>query len=45
MTNKSTVTPIILALLAMLPGCTTKPALPPGVRPTVEVGPAPRSDA
>jgi len=44
-TNKSTVTPIILALLAMLPGCTTKPALPPGVRPTVEVGPAPRSDA
>ncbi|MBW0006558.1 MAG: DUF4893 domain-containing protein [Sphingomonas sp.] len=45
MTNKSTVTPIILALLAMLPGCTTKPALPPGIRPTVEVGPAPRSDA
>ena len=45
MTKKSTVTPIILALLAMLPGCTTKPALPPGVRPTVEVGPAPRSDA
>ena len=45
MTNKSTVTPIILALLAMLPGCTTKPTLPPGVRPTVEVGPAPRSDA
>jgi len=44
-TNKRTVTPIILALLAMLPGCTTKPALPPGVRPTVEVGPAPRSDA
>jgi len=44
-TKKSTVTPIILALLAMLPGCTTKPALPPGVRPTVEVGPAPRSDA
>jgi len=44
-TQKSTVTLFIVALLALLPGCTTKPALPPGVRPSVEVGPTPRSDA
>jgi uncharacterized protein DUF4893 len=44
-TQKSTVTLIIVTLLAVLPGCTTKPALPPGVRPSVEVGPTPRSDA
>ena len=33
------------ALAAALSGCqTTKPALPPGVHPTVEVGPPPKSD-
>ena len=45
MTNKSTVTLTIVALTALLAGCTTKPGLPPGVRPSVEVGPTPASDA
>jgi Domain of unknown function (DUF4893) len=31
--------------LALLAGCETKPKLPPGVRPRVEVGPAPKSEA
>ena len=34
-----------VAALVFLPGCTTKPALPPGVRPSVEVGPPPKSEA
>jgi Domain of unknown function (DUF4893) len=33
------------AMLAGLAGCATKPQLPPGVRPTVEVGPPLKSDA
>ena len=33
-----------LASVAGLSGCETKPALPPGVRPTVEVGPPLKSD-
>ena len=45
MTQKSTVTFVIGALLALLPGCATKPALPPGVRPSVEVGPTPKSES
>lgn len=36
---------IALALLALLSGCATKPKLPPGVHPTVEVGPPLKSDA
>jgi hypothetical protein len=44
-TNKSTVTLIIISILALLPGCTTKPAAPPGVRPSVEVGPPLKSEA
>jgi hypothetical protein len=31
--------------LAMLAGCATKPKLPPGVHPSVEVGPPPKSEA
>ena len=34
-----------LAVLALIPGSTTKPALPPGVRPSGEVGPPLKSDA
>ena len=34
-----------IAALALLSACTTKPALPPGVRPSVEVGPPPKSNA
>jgi hypothetical protein len=34
-----------LLVLAMLAGCSTKPELPPGVTPTVEVGPPLRSEA
>ncbi len=33
-----------LALLASLGACATKPKVPPGVRPSVEVGPPPKSD-
>jgi hypothetical protein len=43
--HKSTVTFFIAALLALLSGCVTKPSLPPGVRPSVEVGPSPKSEA
>ena len=32
------------AILAALPGCATKPKLPPGIHPSVEVGPPPKSD-
>ena len=45
MAHKSTVTFFIAALLALLSGCATKPSLPPGVRPSVEVGPSPKSEA
>ena len=45
MTKPSTVTPVMVALLALLPACATKPALPPGVHPSVEVGATPRSNA
>ena len=45
MTYKNTVTPVIVALIAVLAACATKPALPPGVHPSVEVGAAPRSEA
>ena len=34
-----------LIALALLAGCAVKPALPPGVHPTVEVGPPPKSEA
>ena len=34
-----------LAALALLAGCATKPKLPPGVHPSVEVGPPLKSDA
>lgn len=40
--------PLILlsaAALTLLPGCATKPALPPGIHPSVEVGPTPNSAA
>src|SRR5438309_76183 len=33
-----------LAMVLALAGCATKPNLPPGVRPSVEVGPPPKSD-
>jgi hypothetical protein len=33
-----------LAILALLVGCETKPSLPPGVRPSVEVGPPLKSE-
>ena len=36
---------IALALMVLLPGCATKPKLPPGVHPSVEVGPPLKSDA
>lgn len=35
---------ISFALLALVGGCATKPTPPPGVRPSVEVGPPPKSD-
>jgi hypothetical protein len=35
----------IFAALTLLPGCATKPNLPPGVKPRVEVGPPLKSDA
>ena len=35
----------LAALLLIVGGCTTKPALPPGVKPSVEVGPPLKSDA
>ncbi|HEX5238686.1 MAG TPA: DUF4893 domain-containing protein [Sphingomicrobium sp.] len=34
-----------LAALALLGGCATKPKLPPGVHPSVTVGPPPKSEA
>ena len=34
-----------VALLATMSGCATKPKLPPGVHPSVEVGPPPKSNA
>ncbi len=47
MARTGTVTILVLALLAALGGCATKPSpkLPPGVRPSVEVGPPLKSDA
>ena len=44
MTRTSTVT-FITIMLALVAGCATKPALPPGVRASVEVGPTPKSEA
>jgi len=44
-TRKSTVTFLTIALLAWLPGCTTKQSLPPGVHASVEVGPPLKADA
>jgi len=35
---------VALALLVLLAGCATKPKLPPGVHPSVEVGPPLKSD-
>ncbi|HEY4070402.1 MAG TPA: DUF4893 domain-containing protein [Sphingomicrobium sp.] len=35
----------VLLALSLLAGCTTKPKLPPGVTPSVEVGPPLKSDA
>jgi hypothetical protein len=35
---------ISFALLALVSACATKPVPPPGVRPSVEVGPPPKSD-
>jgi Domain of unknown function (DUF4893) len=35
---------IALAFLVLLAGCATKPKLPPGIHPTVEVGPPLKSD-
>src|SRR5512142_334461 len=35
---------IALALVVLLAGCATKPKLPPGVHPSVEVGPPLKSD-
>jgi Domain of unknown function (DUF4893) len=36
---------VAFALMVLLPGCATKPKLPPGVHPSVEVGPPLKSDA
>jgi hypothetical protein len=36
---------VSIAALAALGGCATKPSLPPGVRPSVEVGPVAKSEA
>jgi len=35
---------VALAVLVLLAGCQTKPKLPPGVHPAVEVGPPPKAD-
>lgn len=45
MTRIGIVPAIGLALLAPLAGCATKPAISPGVRPSVEVGPPLKSEA
>jgi Domain of unknown function (DUF4893) len=34
-----------IAIVVAVPGCATKPKLPPGVHPSVEVGPPPKSNA
>jgi hypothetical protein len=39
------VTSAAIAAIALLPGCATKPRLPPGVRPSVEVGAPLKADA
>jgi hypothetical protein len=44
-TRNTTVTLLTIALLSLLPGCTTKAPLPPGVRASVEVGPPLKSEA
>ena len=44
MARSFTLTILGIGLAASLGACATKPKLPPGVRPTVEVGPAPKSD-
>src|SRR5438270_13323287 len=36
---------MMAAVGALATGCATKPKLPPGVHPSVEVGPPPRSEA
>ena len=43
--RKSIVTLLALGGLALMAGCSTKPGLPPGVRPSVEVGPPLKSEA
>lgn len=45
MTRRGTVTILGIAVLATAASCTTKPVLPPGVRPSVEVGPPLKSEA
>ena len=44
MTRTSTVTIVTIMVSALVSGCTPKPALPPGVHASVEVGPTPRSE-
>ena len=44
MRRSCTVIVTSIALAATLAGCATKPRLPPGTRPSVEVGPPPKSD-
>ena len=44
MTRTSTVTIVTIMVLSLVSGCTPKPALPPGVHASVEVGPTPRSE-
>jgi hypothetical protein len=44
-TRKSTVTIFAVALVAMMAGCAPKPALPPGVHASVEVGAPLKADA
>jgi len=44
-TQKSIVTFIIAILLAPLAACTTTPSVRPGIHPSVEVGPTPKSNA
>jgi hypothetical protein len=44
-TRPGTAIILSIALLVPLAGCTTKPLPPPGVRPSVEVGPPLKSDA
>jgi hypothetical protein len=43
-TRTSTVTIVTIMVSALVSGCTPKPALPPGVHASVEVGPTPRSE-